>query len=129
MTRTSTIVRPLFAIAAAIATTPLAAREPMTVTGHHQSAEQEHVSFADLDLRRWSAQQALKVRVQRAADRVCSQAEGPFSSINLGLASSMNCTDRTYHAARPQIIAAINRARTGQSLAAMSIAVAAPRTR
>ena len=50
MTKTSTIARPLFALAAALVAAPLAAQEPLTVTG--QPVVQERVSFADLDLRR-----------------------------------------------------------------------------
>lgn len=129
MTKNSNITRPLFAIAAALVAAPLAAREPMTVTGQSQSAYQERVSFADLDLRQWKAQQLLKGRVYRAADRLCSEAEGPFSSINIGLGSSLNCTDRAYNAARPQIAVAINRARIGQNLAGMTLVISAMRTR
>ena len=58
MTKTSTIARPLLALVAALVAAPLAAEEPMTVTG--QPILQEVVSFADLDLRHWSAQRSLE---------------------------------------------------------------------
>ena len=72
MNKTYTIARPLFALAAALVAAPLAAEEPMTVTG--QPVHQEVVSYADLDLRQRSAQQTLRSRVHRAAEKVCAQA-------------------------------------------------------
>jgi UrcA family protein len=118
MTKNLSITRPLFALAAWLVAAPLAAQEPTVVTGERQPAYQERISYADLDLRGWSAQQTLKGRVYRAADRVCSQANGPFSINEIGLGSSLNCADSTYKATRPQIKAAINQAKAGQNLAA-----------
>ena len=122
-----TIARTLFALAAAFVAAPLAAQEPTVVTGKHRPAYQERVSFADLDLRRRSAQQTLKRRVYRAADRVCRQAEGPLPSNSFGLGSPLTCTDLTYRAARPQIVTAIGMARSGQQLAAATFVISAPR--
>ena len=129
MTKTSSIARPLLALAAVFAAAPLAAEEATVVTGERQPVYQERVSYADLDLRQGSARQALKVRVFHAADRLCTQAEGtmPFSGIGLG--SSQSCTDLTYQDTKPQINAAIARARAGQQLAAMAVVVSAPRVR
>ncbi len=126
MTKTSIIARPLFALALVAA--PLAAEEPVTVTGQPQL--QERVSFADLDLRQWSAQQMLKRRVYRAAEKVCAQAEGPLADSSLGYGSwflsAPPCTELTYKDARPQIASAVQRAKAGQQLAALAVVVSAP---
>ena len=71
MIKASSIARPLCALAAALIAAPLAAQEPTVVTGERQPVYQERVSYADLDLRHGSARQTLKVRVYRAADRLC----------------------------------------------------------
>ena len=131
MFKKSIIDRPLLALAAALVVAPLAAEQPMTVTG--QSMAQERVSFADLDLRQSGAQQTLRIRVKRASDRVCRQAEGPFPDVGVsGFGRddpSLTCTDLTYADARPQLRAAIDRAKSGQQLAAMTFVISAPRAR
>ncbi len=127
MTKTSTIARPLLALALVAA--PLAAQEPTVVTGAHQPTYQERVSFADLDLSQGSAQRALKTRVRRAADRVCIEAEGPLPSYGYGFGSDLTCADLTYNHARPQIVAAIDRAKSGQQTAAMALVISAPHAR
>jgi UrcA family protein len=123
MTKTSPFASAPFALAVALVTSPLAAEAPMTVTG--QPVIQESVSYDDLDLRKWGAQQTLKARVFRTADRLCARADGPFATNGFGLGSSPTCSDLTYLDARPQIAAAIQRAKAGQQLAAISIAVSA----
>ena len=129
MIRNSNIALPLFAFAATLVAVPLAAQEPTVVTGAHQPTYQERVSFADLDLRQFSKQQTLKTRVRRAADRVCIEAEGPFPSYGYGFGSDLTCADLTYNHAKPQIVAAIDRARSGQQTAAMTLVISAPRAR
>ena len=133
MIRNSIIARPLLAIAAILVAVPLAAQDLTVVTGERQPTYQERVSFADLDLRQRSAQQTLKGRVQRAADRVCSDAEGPFPDYGASGYGrddpSLSCADLTYSDARPQILAAINRAKSGQQMTAMSLVISAPRAR
>lgn len=127
MTRTSIIARPLCALAAVLAAAPLAAQESVTVTG--QPVLQERVSYTDLDLRRASARYTLKSRVYRAADRVCERAEGPIPGNQFGFASSPTCTELTYRKAKPQIMAAIDRAESGQPAVATNVVVSAPRVR
>lgn len=122
MTKKTLIAAPLLAVAAAFAAAPLAADQPMTVTG--QQLYQERVSFADLDLRSWSAQQALRRRVNHASERVCIAAEGPFSA-NIGFMSQPSCTEQTYQAARPQIAYAIRLAKSGQRMAT-GLVISAP---
>ena len=126
MTRTFQIGRPLLALAAALVAAPLAADEPMTVTG--QPLYQERVSFADLDLRNGSAQQALKRRVHNASERVCIEAEGPFNA-NVGYMDQPSCTEATYADARPQIRTAIGRAKAGLQLATSLVVSGPARTR
>ena len=94
MKTNSTIARPLCALAAALVAAPLAAQEPVTVTG--QPVFQESVSYTDLDLRNWSGRQTLEARVYRAADRLCARAEGPFANDSVGFGSSPVCSDLTY---------------------------------
>lgn len=114
-------------VAAPLAAAPLAAQDPMTVRG--QPVHQEVVSYADLDLRQWSAQQTLKRRVFRAADKVCAQAEGPLADSSLGYGSwylsAPSCNELTYRHARPQIASAVQRAKTGQQLAAAAFVISA----
>lgn len=116
MTKTLKIAAPLLAAAAMIAAAPLAADQPMTVTG--QQLYQERVAIGDLDLTKWSHRNALKRRVQRASERVCIAAEGPFDANQSGFMDGASCTEATYDHTRPQIAAAIDRARSGQALAA-----------
>ena len=129
MTKKSFIAIPLCSFGAALLAAPVVAEEPMVVTGEHQPVYQQRVSFNDLDLRRWGDQQALRRRVHRASDRVCAEAFGPMGAADIGRPGSrdanMSCADLTYREARPQIIAVIDRARTGQ-LAAMTLIIAAP---
>lgn len=117
MTKKSMIAAPLLAVAAMIAAAPLAAETPMTVTGERQPVYQERVSMAGLDLTRWSDQRALRNSVQRASERVCIQAEGPFSANLGGFGGAPSCTELTYQEARPQIASAISQARSGQLMA------------
>ena len=117
MTTKFTIAAPLLAVAAMIAAAPLAAEVQMTVTGERHPVYQERVSIAGLDLTRWSDQRALRRNVRRASERVCIQAEGPFSANQGGLGGAPSCTEATYQDARPQIAAVIDRARSGQLMA------------
>ena len=117
MTKKSMIAAPLLAVAAMIAAAPQAAEAPMTVTGERQAVYQERVSTAGLDLTSWSDQRALRKSVQRASERVCIQAEGPFSANLGGFGGTPSCTELTYRDTRPQIAAAIDRARSGQLMA------------
>ena len=127
MTKNSAIARPLLAVAAALVSTQLAAKEPMVVTGQHrQPVYQEQVEFADLDLRQSRARQALFSRVMQASTNVCIQTEGQIN-MNRVLGSPQNtCPNRTYKAARPQILAAIRRARTGQPHPATALIISGP---
>ena len=127
MIRTSIITRPLFALTAVILAAPLAAERPLTVTG--EPMVQESVSFADLDLREVPARMALVRRVKNAAWAVCIAAEGRQRA---GLAfgdPAGNCPNSTLRAARPQIRAAIDRARSGQPAIATNLVVSAARVR
>jgi UrcA family protein len=132
MTKNSTIARPLLALAVMLVAAPLAAQDATVVTGERQPVYQERVSFDDLDLRQWSAQQALKTRVSRASTRVCKQAVGPFPDVGVpGYGRddpSLTCADLTFNDARPQILAAIERAKAGQQMA-MTFVISAPRLR
>ena len=124
MTTKSLICRPLLALTALCTVAPLAAQEPVTVTGSPQPVYQERVSFTDLDLRHWSDRQALRSRVHQASERVCIQAEGPFN-VNIGFMGKPSCTQATYKWARPQIASAIARAKSGQ-LIAMNLVISLP---
>lgn len=121
MTKNSILVRPLLALAAVLVTAPLAADEGAVVTGERQPVYQQRVSFSDLDLQRWGDQQALRRRVHRASNQVCVEAFGPIGAADTGLAGTrdagMSCGDLTYREARPQISAAIGRAKSGQLMA------------
>ena len=90
MTKATIIARPLIALCAALVALPLAAAEPTVVTRERQPVYQERVSFGDLDLRRGTARQTLKVRVLRASERVCSKAEGDSSTF---MASPLPATE------------------------------------
>jgi UrcA family protein len=128
MTKQSFIAQPLLALAVALVITPLAAQEPTVVTGKHRPIYQERVSFADLDLRRGSGQRLLRSRVRRASSDVCFKAEG-VDHDRLGVRGGLSCDDQTYQDARPQISAAIHRAKSGQTPAAIAIAISASRVR
>ena len=117
MTKKSFIAIPLCAFGAALLAAPVVADQQMTVTGERQSAYQERVSIAGLDLTRWSAQRALRRSVHSASERVCIQAEGPLDANEAGFRGAPSCTTRTYLEAGPQIAAAIDRARSGQLMA------------
>ncbi|MET0587405.1 MAG: UrcA family protein [Novosphingobium sp.] len=124
----SVIVRLPFVLAAPLVTAPLAAQEPVIVEG--QPVIQQAVNYTDLDLRHWSEQQTLKARVHRASENVCAQAYGRSPYSQYGLGSSPSCSDLTYKAARPQITAAIERAKSGQPQIASELVIQSPaRTR
>lgn len=126
----SIVARPLFVLAAALLAAPLAAQEPTVVEGRKHPDYRERVSIADLDLRQRSAQRVLKTRVSRASERVCNQAEGPFPNNRFGLGSSLTCADQTYNNVKPQIAAAIARAKSGQPQLATALVIPGPaRTR
>ena len=125
MTTHNKIVR-LLAFAAAVIAAPLAAEQPVTVTGEPRPVYQERVSFADLDLLQHGHQRMLKRRVQRASNRVCFQA----GETDFPLTAGDTCPNRTYRVARPEIIAAIRRANSGQPHPATALIVRGPvRTR
>jgi UrcA family protein len=116
----SIIALPVCVLCAGLfAASPAAANEPMVVEGQHIA--QERVSFADLDLRNWGAQAALRRRVRNASHNVCVAMEGPITDMTYSLAGTrdagMTCTDVTYNHARTQILAAIARAKSGELLA------------
>jgi UrcA family protein len=92
-----------------------------------QPVLQERINLADLDLRRASGKQALKVRVLRAADRVCAELEGRFPMYGLG--SPLTCSDLTYQHVKPQIAEAFRRAESGQQVATMALVISATRAR
>lgn len=126
MTRTFIIASPLCAFAATLVAAPLAAENQVTVKG--QPVFQESVSHADLDLTKWAHRNTLRGRVYRASERVCIAAEGEFDA-NLGIMGKPSCTETTYDAARPQIRAAIDRARSRQPVMATNLVVSAQRAR
>lgn len=127
MTRNSAIARSLLAISAMLAAAPLVAEQPVVVTGRQaEPVYQERVSFADLDLRNLTSQQQFRARVHDAAERVCVQAVGRFEPRLSGLSMESTCASRTYRIARPQIVAAIHRATSGQPHPATALIVTAP---
>jgi UrcA family protein len=130
MIRTANIAGPLLTFAAAFATAPLAAREPVVVTAQPApTVYQQQVNFADLNLRETHARMVLDRRVMSAAWSVCIAAEGlERATFALGDAGN-NCPNSTYHAARPQIRAAIDRAKSGQPAMATNMVISAPRVR
>lgn len=124
MTMKSTFASPMLALTASLVAAPLIADDGTVVTGHRE-VYQERVSFNDLDLTRWGHQRALRNRVHKASERVCIDAEGPLDA-NVGFMGEASCTDKTYAHARPQIVAAIDRAKSGQQMA-LSLVVAVPK--
>lgn len=124
MTMNCTFARSLFALAAASTTVPLAAKEPVVVTG--EPVYQQRVDFADLDLRRSQGRQTLFRRVMRASTDVCIRYEGRINLDKVMGGEQNTCPSRTYRVARPQIMAAIRRAERGEALAATALTVAAP---
>jgi UrcA family protein len=131
MTTKYSISRSLLALAAAVVAFPLAADEPMTVTG--QQLYQERVGIADLDLTKWAHRYALRARVHHASERVCIALQGPIGAYDYdftgGPNAGLNCVDLTYRHARPQMAAAIDRARSGQTMAASLTVRLVARTR
>lgn len=125
MPRTSTPnLRPLLMLGLALAATPLAAKDPLIVKA--QPLHQQRVSFADLDLREMRARMVLNRRVMDAAWAVCIAAEGLTSASRALGSSQNNCPNSTYDAARPQIAAAIRRAKAGQVPLAAAFVVSVP---
>jgi UrcA family protein len=122
------IARPLLALAAALVAAPLAAREPVIVTGKPgQPLYQERVDFSDLDLRQSQARQTLFRRVMRASTDVCIRHEGRINIDKVMGGPRNTCPNRTYRVARPQVMAAIRRATSGQPTTTAMI-VTAPAT-
>lgn len=123
----SAIARPLLAVAAALVSTQLAAREPVVVTGHFaEPVHQQQVSFADLDLRQSRARQALFSRVMQASAKVCLQTEGRMNMNRVLGGAENTCPNRTYRVARPQVLAALRRARNGQPHPATALTISVP---
>ncbi len=126
MIKTSTLTRPLFALAAALVATPLAAQEPTVVTGNHQPVFQERIGIADLDLRQSKARLTLMQRVMQASTNVCIQAEGQMNMNRVLGGPENTCPNRTYRVARPQITAVIRRAMAGQPQLTTAFVITAP---
>lgn len=130
MTKNWKSARALTGLAAAtLFAAPLAMAETVVVPGESQPVYQERVSFGDLDLRNGSGQRILRNRVTAASKKVCRQLEGPFPSYRAPGNRDMDktCADLTYDTARPQISAAIDRAKSGQPHMAMALVLSAPR--
>jgi UrcA family protein len=127
MTRNSSIARPLLTLAVTLVSIPLAAKEPVVVTGERgRLVYQDRVDFADLDLRERQARTVLVRRVMTAAWSVCIAAEGRRSAeMALGGADG-NCPNSTYRAAQPQIRVAIERAKSGQPQLATALVISGP---
>ena len=95
----------------------------MVVTGADQPIGQQRVSFADLDLRENAARATLRRRVQSAAGGICNRLGRVAGETDVNVIWS--CADQAYRDARPQISAAIGRARSGESMAT-SLVVSIP---
>lgn len=127
MITTSSLARPLIALAAVLAATSVSAKEPVVVTGHQAlPGHQAQVDFADLNLRRSKARQVLFRRAMDAAWAVCIAAEGRRGARLAYGDPSGNCPNSTYRAARPQIMAAIRRAQSGAPHPSTALIIAAP---
>ena len=86
---------------------------PLTVTGAHtEDPDTIRVSYSDLNLTSATDADALRARVKQATRRVCSELYG-----SAFLNQEWACRDIAQNIAEPQIVAAIERAGTGQSLA------------
>ena len=127
MTKNSAIAHSLLAVSAALVSTQLSAKEPVVVTGQHGApAYQEQVNFADLDLRQLKARLTLVRRVMQASTNVCIQAEGRMNMNRVLGGAENTCPNRTYRVARPQIMAAIRRAKSGQPQLATALMITGP---
>ena len=86
---------------------------PLTVTGTHaDDPDTIRVSYGDLNLTSATDAGVLRARVNQATRRVCDALyDGAF------LSQRWACLDIARNIAEPQIVAAIERAGTGQNLA------------
>jgi UrcA family protein len=92
---------------------------PLTVTGSKaDDPDTIRVSYADLDMASPADVAMLQTRVRTAARRTC---DAMYAGSMLEM--SWACRDVVAAVAKPQIAAAIERARTGQDLAARAVVV------
>jgi len=118
-----------------LAVTPAVAKStPMVVTAHRATdLPTQRVSYRDLDLASAEHQAALENRVGYAVKKVClagdQQSQRTLESYTLYVA----CSDFAWDGARPQIAAAIDRARAlalngkgAVAVGSLAIAISAP---
>jgi len=128
MNRAFFTVVPLLALSAAYSSNAIAEPSQLTVTGETQF--QQTVGYGDLDLRDTRSTGILYRRVMKASKEVCIAAEGPqLSDLSFGIGPSGNCPISTFRAVRPQIVAALERAKAGGSDLAKNFVVSVRRGR
>lgn len=86
--------------------------DPVVITGQRVSdLPTQRVSFADLNLAAAADQRALERRVGSAVKQVCFAGGHAIDQTVESYASFRGCSDFAWGAARPQIAAAVDRAR------------------
>ena len=106
---------------------------PITVTAQPpENLVVRHVTYADLNLASAAGGKTLNRRVDVAVGDLCNEATGGNDGSNDFKFSMMRCSGEAWESARPQIAAAVQRARdlafTGTSkLAATAIIISLPK--
>jgi UrcA family protein len=105
----------LAGIASALYLSPTFAQETV-VQGKHVNSDvyQEIVTYDDLNLMNDDGAKALYSRVHVASTRVCRQA---YRGGSFEFLEQRGCTRATNAATRPQVVAVIDRARSGLAIA------------
>jgi UrcA family protein len=105
----------LASIASAIYLSPAFSQDTV-VQGKHVKSDvyQEIVTYDDLNLMNDDGAKALYSRVRVASQRVCRQA---YRGGSFEILEQRGCTRETNAATRPQVVAVIDRARSGLAIA------------
>ncbi len=119
MTKNSGHILLALALGAAVSSVPAVAQDALPSAGNEPVYEQR-VGFADLDLSQVRDQRTLKSRVRIAARKVCSKA-GDIR--NHGLSMEGSCVGDILRETKPQLIAAIDDARSGRQQLASSLVI------
>jgi UrcA family protein len=124
----------LTALSVAVVTPAQAKSQPVTVTAQRASdLPTQRVSFADLNLASASDQGILETRVGHAVKEVCGEREQLAIKTLTSFSHYVACRDFAWDGARPQLAAAIDRARAmalngngAVAVGSLAISISAP---
>jgi UrcA family protein len=97
--------------------------DPIERTEQSDGSRTARVIFADLDLANAAGEKALERRIRHAASWVCEQSNTPVAMHSGQMDPTFICRTKTFAAFRPEIAAAVARARQGERVAMLQFAV------